>query len=64
MGTGGRNIKNEQIFEIIESINRGYQMIDFEFGNGENVPCVKNNGGVYELKAFGKTWVINISEKL
>lgn len=63
MGTGGRNIKKEKIFEIIESFNRGFQMIDFEFGHGENVPKIINNGTDYELKIFGKTWIISISEK-
>lgn len=63
MGTGGRNITNEQIFEIIENFNRGFQMIDFEFGNGKNIPQIIKSGNNYELKMFGKTWIINISEK-
>jgi len=63
MGTGGRNLKKEAIFNIVEAINHGFQAVDFEFGNGENVPKIINNGGIYELKMYNKIWIINISEK-
>lgn len=64
MGTGGRKIKNEEIFAVIEQINFGFQTTDHEFGNGSNVPKIINNGGIWELKLYGKTWIITVSEKL
>lgn len=61
MGTGGIKINNKYVDKIIDEFNYGLSARQSEIGGIEyKIIKVKNN---YEIIAFDKSWIVNISEK-
>jgi hypothetical protein len=64
MGTGGVKLWAKEAFEIAERINNAFQVLDFELGDGKNVPKFRQiSAGKFALNIFGKEWLISISPK-
>jgi hypothetical protein len=64
MGTGGVKGWAKEASEIAERINNAFQVLDFELGNGKNVPKLRQvSAGEFVLNIFGKEWLIRISPK-
>jgi len=50
--------------EVVELLQRSINALDFELGNGKNVPKIVVVGDkTYEFKALGKTWTMTLEPK-
>lgn len=64
MGTGGVKSWAQEANKIAEKINFAFQVFDYEFGDGKNVPkLMQISAGEFTFKCFGKDWLIRISLK-
>jgi hypothetical protein len=64
MGTGGVKTWVKQAAEIADRLNRAIRIMDFEVGDGKDVPQLQQIAdGKFEFKCFGKTWMIIINLK-
>lgn len=64
MGTGGVKTWVKQAAEIADKLNYAIRIMDFEIGNGKNVPQLQQiSAGTFEFKVFDKIWLITINPK-
>lgn len=50
--------------EIVELLQRSVHALDFELGDGKNVPkfiCIGDK--TYEFQALGQTWIMTLEPK-
>jgi hypothetical protein len=61
MGTGGVKPWAKEVSEIAERINSAFQALDFELGDGKNVPKLRQlSAGEFILNVAGKEWLVSI----
>jgi hypothetical protein len=64
MGTGGVKAWVKQAAEVADRLNRAIRIMDFEVGDGKDVPQLQQTAaGKFEFKCFGKTWIVTINPK-